>query len=278
MSSDNQFTALGPAAVGFQTDGTNIDRGADIFGNQAGIVGKSSTGEGVHGETASDFFAGVAGINTFSGPRDDKKNPTGVFGSSAIGEGVHGETHSVFRAGVSGVMLNPNGTGPGVFGFSAGAGRMAGFFQGNVTVTGDILLPNSGDIAEDFDVLETEETETGTVMVIDDGGGLRRCDAAYDKRVAGVISGAEGLKPGIILNRHGSPSSRRAIALTGKVFCKVDARYSAIEVGDLLTTSPTPGHAMKAGDPQKAFGAVIGKALRAMGSGQGFIPILAALQ
>ena len=47
--------------------------------------------------------------------------------------------------------------------------------------------------------------------------------------------------------------------LVGKVFCKVDG---AIDVGDLLTTSQTPGHAMKATDPQRAFGAVIGKALK----------------
>jgi hypothetical protein len=37
-------------------------------------------------------------------------------------------------------------------------------------------------------------------------------------------------------------------------------------------------HAMKAEDPQKAFGAVIGEALRPLGNGQGLIPILIALQ
>jgi hypothetical protein len=52
----------------------------------------------------------------------------------------------------------------------------------------------------------------------------------------------------------------------------------AIEVGDLLTTSPTRGHAMKVDEPMKAFGAVIGKALRPLREGQGLIPILIALQ
>jgi hypothetical protein len=64
----------------------------------------------------------------------------------------------------------------------------------------------------------------------------------------------------------------------GKVFCKVDAQYGAIAVGDLLTTSPTLGHAMKATKPHKAFGAVIGKALRPLQDGCGLIPILIALQ
>ena len=63
----------------------------------------------------------------------------------------------------------------------------------------------------------------------------------------------------------------------GKVFCKVDAKFGAIEVGDLLTTSSTPGYAMKASDPFKAFGAVIGKALRPLTVGQGLIPILISL-
>jgi hypothetical protein len=53
---------------------------------------------------------------------------------------------------------------------------------------------------------------------------------------------------------------------------------SRSKVGDLLTTAPTPGHAMKADDPLKAFGAVIGKALRPLPDGQGLIPVLIALQ
>ena len=64
----------------------------------------------------------------------------------------------------------------------------------------------------------------------------------------------------------------------GKVYCKVDAQYASVEVGDLLTTSPTPGHAMKAADPLRAFGSVIGKALRPLDAGQGLIPILISLQ
>ena len=69
------------------------------------------------------------------------------------------------------------------------------------------------------------------------------------------------------------------VALVGKVYCKVDAQHASIEVGDMLTTSATNGHAMKAEDPMKAFGAVIGKALQSMPQGQkGLIAILVALQ
>jgi len=64
----------------------------------------------------------------------------------------------------------------------------------------------------------------------------------------------------------------------GKAYCKIDARYAEIQVGDLLTSSPLIGHAMKATDSARAFGAVIGKALRPLENGQGLIPILIALQ
>ncbi|MFL5576750.1 MAG: hypothetical protein ACJ79S_12355 [Gemmatimonadaceae bacterium] len=155
----------------------------------------------------------------------------------------------------------------------------AGTFRalGNVTVAGDVILFQA-DVAEQFPLAEDEAAEPGTVMVFDDGGELRECTNAYDRRVAGVVSGAGDQRPAIVLDRKDGQAHRATLALVGKVFCKVDAVAGAIEVGDLLTTSATSGHAMKAGDPRQAFGAVIGKALRPLGTGRGLIPILVALQ
>jgi hypothetical protein len=148
--------------------------------------------------------------------------------------------------------------------------------NGNILASGDIRLANA-DCAEEFDICETEQIEPGMVMVLGEDGKLKQSQMAYDKRVAGVISGAGDYKPGIVLDKQ-QQRGRKPIALLGKVFCKVDAQYGAVEVGDLLTTSPTPGHAMKASDPAKAFGAVIGKALRPLTEGHSLIPILIALQ
>ena len=148
---------------------------------------------------------------------------------------------------------------------------------GNIRATGDIFLPGA-DFAEDFDIVAPESAEPGTVMVIDEGGVLRQSEVAYDKKVAGVISGAGACRPGIVLDKQSGVESRATVALVGKVFCKVDAGYSSIEVGDLLTTSQTPGHAMKASDPLRAFGCVIGKALHPLHEGRSLIPILIALQ
>jgi hypothetical protein len=142
--------------------------------------------------------------------------------------------------------------------------------------SGDINLLGA-DCAEEFEVSRIEMIEPGTVMIIGDDEKLSYCTEAYDKKVAGVLSGAGGYKPGIVLDKQQSKNGRMPLALTGKVYCKADAQYSPIGVGDLLTTSPTLGHAMKADDPLKAFGAVIGKALRPLTEGQGLIPILITL-
>ena len=251
-------------------------------------------------------IAAVYGEQRGNGPAlygNAKGNGGGVFGTSANGEGVHGETNSTAFAAVAGIELNPNsniaavygeqrgngpalygnakGKGAGVFGISAGG--PAGFFQGDVTVTG-VLVANGdvvctgGDCAEDFDVLDSQQIDAGTVMVLNDEGRLVESQRAYDRKVAGVISGAGDFKPGILLDRTTSSANRLPVALIGKVCCKVDAERAPIEVGDLLTTSATAGHAMKVQDPCEAFGAVIGKALRPLRAGRGLIPILVALQ
>ena len=80
------------------------------------------------------------------------------------------------------------------------------------------------------------------------------------------------------MDRRGPGCNRRPIALLGKVFCKVDAAYGAITVGDLLTTSPTCGHGMKVSDPARAFGAVFGKAMAGFADGRGMIPVLVTMR
>jgi hypothetical protein len=142
---------------------------------------------------------------------------------------------------------------------------------------GDISLAGA-DCAENFDVVEGSRVSPGTVLVMSDSGDLQPCRKPYDKRVAGVVSGGGTHRPGLILDYQGDNKHRASIALVGKVSCKVDATAHPIEVGDLLTTSSTEGHAQKAGSKLDAFGSVIGKALKPISSGRGLIPILVALQ
>jgi hypothetical protein len=66
------------------------------------------------------------------------------------------------------------------------------------------------------------------------------------------------------------------LALSGTAVCNVDAGYGAIEVGDLLTTSPTPGHAARAAVPVP--GTIVGKALEPLDTGIGSIKVLVMLR
>jgi hypothetical protein len=246
----------------------------DSGGGGAGVTGFSAQGDGVDGRTQDSGKNGMFAGNDATVPSTVPGGGNGIFGRSTVPN----------ASGVFGANDSGSETGSGVSGFSSkgigilgAGGHLAGRFVGDVEVTGDIRLVNA-DIAEDFCIAGSDELELGTVMVLDAEGALRQSQGPYDKCVAGVLSGAGSYKPGIILDKQESPARRLPIALVGKVYCKVDAGSAPIQVGDLLTTSPTPGHAMKATDPQRAFGSVIGKALRPLKSGQGLVPILIALQ
>lgn len=163
---------------------------------------------------------------------------------------------------------------PGRITLYDGAGNGAVELSGS---TGDITLFNA-DCAEEFDIAEAEEIDAGTVVVLDDEGRLRAADRPYDGRVAGVVSGAGCYKPALVLDRRDTDAERLPVALLGKVYCKVDAGHGPIGPGDLLTTSPTRGHAMKATDPSRGFGAVIGKALTGFREGTGLGQMLVMLR
>jgi len=276
-------TATGNNSTGVvgkgDTNGAQVEGGANgviaTGKGWCGVVGISESttgGFGVYGENTAGGTGVVGkskGWHAIAGFSESSTGGFGVYGE-ALGSGVVGVSKTWM--GVYGETQSTTG-GAGV----CGKGKLAGLFQGDVVVTGDIQLANA-DCAEHFNIGNEVYVEPGTVMVVGEDGALFPSQQAYDKRVAGVISGAGDYKPGIVLDKQPSESNRQPVALLGKVFCKVDAQYGAIEVGDLLTTAPTPGHAMKAEDPLKAFGAVIGKALRPWAEGQGLIPILIALQ
>jgi hypothetical protein len=250
-----------PGVRGASGTGRGVE-GESNFG--IGVFGTPDRGDGVQGISPQEGNSGVAGIHSGAGH--------GVYGQSAEGDGVFGTTPAPGMSGVAGLH---QGNGNGIYGRSERG--FACHFDGDVKVTGTVTT-GGGDCAEDFDVAVGEPVAAGTVMVTDAVGTLRVSETAYDNRVVGVVSGAGAYSAGMVLDRHEPEGDRVPIALLGKVYCKVDAGYSPIEAGDLLTTSPTQGHAMKAVEPLRAFGSVIGKALLPHESGQGLIPIVIALQ
>lgn len=265
----------GPAIQGINHDsyhaavfGGNDYSGSD--GGGPGIYGKSTRNTGVIG--VSDQWVGVYGFSnglntTAILGKNDNRGGEGVTGDSLNGTGILGQSVNGYAGRFKGKIL--------VQGNSVMDGDVT--IKGFLTVDKDIRL-TPADCAEDFTVINMEQIEPGTVMILSSEETICPSDKEYDKRVAGVISGAGNYKPAIILDNQPHLVNRVPIALMGKVFCKVDATYGAIEIGDLLTTSPTTGHAMKAIDLYKSFGAVIGKALRPLAEGVGLIPILISLQ
>ena len=117
-------------------------------------------------------------------------------------------------------------------------------------------------------------------MVIDEKnpGRLTLSERPYDHRVAGIVSGANGVKPGLTLHQEGVLDGGQNVALSGRVYVLADAANGPIQPGDLLTTSSAPGHAMKVTDHAKAQGAVIGKAMSSLEEGTGMVLVLVTLQ
>ncbi|HEV2693490.1 MAG TPA: hypothetical protein VG347_11390, partial [Verrucomicrobiae bacterium] len=189
---------------------------------------------------------------------------------------------------------NAAGTYPGQIAYSssdamafrvAGANLMtlnsAGVTVNGTTTTKVLTITGGADVAEPFNVSTGNgEISPGAVVVIDaqNPGKLKLSDRPYDTRVAGVISGANGISPGIQMHQQGMIEGGKNVALTGRVYVQADTSNGTIEPGDLLTTSGIPGHAMKVSDHAKAAGAILGKAMTALTEGKGMVLVLVTLQ
>jgi hypothetical protein len=227
-----------------------------------------------------DFYHGTTGKGYVGAPG------TGV--SLAPGEmivyGAVGTPASIWGGGVRGITVTTTG--------NVGIGTafpVAKLDVDGATRTSVLQITGGADFAENFEVSSeqtdddeiTARVEAGMVVSIDPAnpGRLTLSAKAYDRRVAGVISGAGGVKPGMVMSQEGTlADGKHPVALSGRVYCWVDASQGAIEPGDLLTTSSTPGHAMKATDAAKAQGAIIGKAMTGLKEGKGLVLALVTLQ
>lgn len=148
------------------------------------------------------------------------------------------------------------------------------------TRTKVLEITGGADLSEPFSITGDEKLLPGTVVVIDadQPGKLERSAKAYDQRVAGIVSGAGGVSPGLTLNLDGQFDHGLQVALTGRVYVLATSANGAIRPGDQLTTSDLPGHAMKARSHRRSQGAVIGKAMSSLEKGEGLVLVLVNLQ
>lgn len=135
-----------------------------------------------------------------------------------------------------------------------------------MAVTGQSEPEQSEEAAElttwTFPVSEPVERGDLLVLDLDHPGKLRRADTAADPHLLGIAA-ADAVEI----------EGQLQVVMVDSLYAvvKVDAGYGAILAGDLLTCSPTAGHAMIALDPLP--GSVIGKAAEPLPSGRGLIKV-----
>jgi hypothetical protein len=254
-----------------------------------GVFGRSNNRAivGTQGETSCAGTYAVGGCATTGDGVFGRANEgMGVFGRSNNGIGVFGRGNNRAIVGTQGetscagtyAVGGCATTGDGVLGRSKDG--FAGRFDGKVLVK-SLQITGGSDLAELFSAEQSEIVKPGTLVSIDpeQPGQLRVSTRAYDRAVAGIVSGANGLTPGVRLEqaRAVMPGSL-LVALTGRVYALADDSGGAIAPGDLLTTSDIPGHAMKVTDYRKAQGAIVGKAMTQLREGRGLVLVLVSLQ
>ncbi len=151
---------------------------------------------------------------------------------------------------------------------------------GGGRITTPVLRITGGsDLSEQFDV--RGDAKPGMVVCIDPAnpGKLIVSHRRYDRTVAGIVSGAGDVKPGMLMGQDGSVADgKHPIALSGRVYVFADASNGPILPGDMLTTSDVAGHAMKVDDFDRAHGTIIGKAMTSLTKGKGLVLVLVSLQ
>lgn len=288
-------SSTGQACYGgwFETASTaSLGASAGVMGRASGATGNtfggyfqsmSTSGTGVFGfaSGATGSTKGVSGTSTST-------SGIGVLGSASAPSGTttggYFQNSSTSGRAVYAKCLASSGTNYAVYAESgSSASAYAAWFQGRVHVTSRITAKEveitGADLAEKFPFSDAPEPGMVAEIDPDNVGKLRIARGAYNRRVAGVVSGAGDLKAGAILGNLPGAENAPPLALSGRVWVHCDAGDLAIEPGDLLTTADTPGHAMKAADRDRSHGAVIGKAMTALKPRErGLVLVLVNLQ
>jgi hypothetical protein len=248
--------------------------------------GIASTRVGAKNRLGLDFYtenqsrmsitqAGLVGIGTIAPTRTVEVHHKGDVEIGLQSEDQGGRLWTIQSSGIGTSTPELNATFQ-VIDRTAGKARIIVDSAGTVSV-GVLKIMGGSDVAEPFPMTDTA-MPGGSVVRIDEKnpGTLVLSNRAYDTRVAGIVSGANGIDPGLRL--QGLSPGGRDVALSGRVFALADASQNPINPGDLLTTSDVPGHCMRATDEARSHGTIIGKAMTGLASGRGTVLVLVSLQ
>ena len=274
ISGNGENTAIGYQALQVDTGGyANTAVGSRTLTlNQNGYF-STAIGDNALKNNTSGYQNTAVGYNTLTESQTGNNNI--ALGCQA-GQNLTGNESGNIDIGNSGVQGESDTIRIGTPGT-----QTATYLVGTVSVP-VLTITGGSDLAEPFAISSATDqpVSEGEVLVIDDTnpGQLKLSDQPYDPHVAGVVSGANGIHPGIQMHQQGLLEGGRNVALTGRVYVQADTSNGVINPGDLLTTSSVPGHAMKVTDHARAAGAILGKAMSRLSEDKGMVLVLVTLQ
>ncbi|MFD2823800.1 hypothetical protein ACFS5M_08970 [Lacinutrix iliipiscaria] len=283
--------ASGPGNYGIYAYNNDEQGYAAYFNGRTQISDRLMIGTDSHGRT---------GLNVNQKDLYVRNADTTTVRTRYSGAGTGGETEYYMNSGFRTLELQASetaSTGSQIQMYKAdgslGISLDADFLGLGRVITQEIEVTGA-DLAEFYAVSNASQAKPGMILCLDPNkpGEMMVSNQPYDKKVAGIISGANGIRPAILMggemtsdesalsqeNRYATSDGKHPLALTGKVYVYADASNGSIEVGDLLTSSTTPGYAMKVTEYSRAQGAIVGKAMSSLPSGQGFVLVLVNLQ
>jgi hypothetical protein len=268
-----------PLAVNGNIQGINI-----IASGGLQVAGISYFGSGPTTDNPMGAPVTVNGITLGSG--SGSFSPLTQLHSSVIGNDVQLNTYMLRTSAGSdwttaSVILQRtvDGSGQGYLSFSSSGG--GGFICVNITtcthslgVNGTIGASSTITASTTPDISETipasDDVTPADVVSADPTGDTRavRSSVPYDPTTIGVISdGSSSFRINSNAGSADAPDTGKYLVLAGRVPVHVTNENGPIKPGDYLTTSSTPGYAMKA----THAGPTIGKALAAFDGTSGTV-------
>jgi hypothetical protein len=271
-NSDTSANAA-PAIRAENTGGTATNGTLQVVNRGSGYIARFGTGINEH----------VASLDTSGALRMDASVASGTQSVLDVRNNGNGRLATFGNATEGKLWIDKDGnltTATGYVNAPGGLLTSGNLFIGGEATVKVLTITGGADIAEPFQMSHEKAIPAGAVVVIDEenSGHLKMSGQAYDKRVAGIVSGANGINPGLALHQQGVVEGGQNIALSGRVYVRGDATESPIKPGDLLTTSSRAGHAMAVRDFERAQGAILGKAMSGLDTGQGMVLVLVTLQ
>jgi hypothetical protein len=279
----------GTGAIAGAEGTASSSAGYGVFGSN------TSSGYGVYGTSTSGI--GVEGIGGGSAPGGSFQSSTGPgLAAYGGGTGINNAAleltaatngigiYSVSNSTDANLVITNSGTGDMIKCFNGGNNLNFYVTANGTSVSRQVQILGGADVAEPYVVHATAAFAPRPGMVVcidpDHTGEMRIARKAYDRTVAGILSGANGIEPGLTLRQEGTVADGTLpVACTGRVWCWCDTGAGgAIEPGDMLTSSANPGFAMKALDDRRARGAILGKAMSGLRHGKGLVLVLVTLQ